>query len=61
MTPEEIEQRLLDLAAKLADAAVQRDFLIAALKGSRSSRDVARVCGRSHAYVCKIWRELGNE
>lgn len=57
MSVEEIEERLAFLAETVATASSQRDELIRELRGLRSSRQVAAICGRSHAYVCRVWRE----
>lgn len=56
----DIETRLDEIANDVISLSLERDELIRELHGFRSSREVARLCGKSHAYVCRIWREMRN-
>lgn len=60
MTVEDVENRLQEISVTIHLASSERDELIRQLRGIKSSRSVAGICGRSHAYVCRIWRETND-
>jgi UDP-N-acetylmuramyl tripeptide synthase len=57
MNETEIFDRMRQISEAIDAMSRERDGLILQLKGHKSSRRVAEFCGRSHAYVCKIWKE----
>jgi hypothetical protein len=60
MEIKDIETRLDEITNNVVSLSLERDQLIRRLHGERSSRKVAEVCGKSHAYVCRIWRQNRN-
>lgn len=57
MDETQIFERMQELRNAMERMSRERDELIRELRGRKSSRQVAEFCGRSHAYVCKIWKE----
>lgn len=56
MTLAEAASRIAALDGERAELAAERDRLILAEQGRRTSRDVAVEAGVSYTYVARLWR-----